>query len=244
MQYRQGAFNTLPVSDRKLLGAIDLSEIIPQRQCSACKEYFPLTTEHWHKDKTAKTGFAYACKECAKVRSRKWVGDNTERNKETCKNRYHTKTEEYVLYRQNNAEHIAFIKREWRKNNPDKVKKHKSDSQRRHRPAANLRVKRHVEKYPERARAQTLTRIARKKNAPGKYTGDDILRMFAEQDAQCAYCGIRLFWDIPKDFHVDHVLSLVNGGTNWPDNLVLACEPCNISKNYRTIDEWMAMRGW
>lgn len=37
----------------------------------------------------------------------------------------------------------------------------------------------------------------------------------------------------------DHVLPVHHGGTNDPDNLVLACQPCNCSKGKHTLQEWI-----
>lgn len=215
-----------------------------ERTCKTCNQPYPLTDEFWHKDSGDKYGFSYSCKECAKGRARDWVEDNPERNKENCKTRYSEKRDEYIAYRERNAEHIAEMKRDWRKRNPDKVKKHKSESQKRNRPSARARGKRWRENHPEESRALTMQHIARKKNALGKYTGDDIKRMYDEQEGQCIYCGIRLYLDIPKDVHVDHIIPLSKGGTNYPENLYLACGECNQSKNNHDLAEWLAMRGW
>lgn len=215
-----------------------------ERICKTCNQPYPLTVEFWHKDGSDKYGFTYSCKECAKARAHEWLDDNPERNKENCKNRYNTKRDEYIAYRERNAEHIAESKRDWRKRNPDKVKKHKSESQKRNRPAANARAKKWSDSHPEHRQALTMQRIARKKNAPGSYNGDDIKRMYDEQEGQCAYCGIRLYLDIPKDVHVDHIIPLTKGGTNYPDNLALSCAECNQSKNNHGLADWQASRGW
>lgn len=185
------------------------------------------------------------CKKCACKRVQEWGQENAEHVSERGK-KYYAENKETIHkpYRERNAEHIAKVKRDWRKNNPEKVKKHKSESQKRHRLSSSIRVKRHNTKYPERRRARTLNRIAMKKAAPGKYTGEDIKRMFDEQEERCAYCGIRICWNIPKDFHVDHVHPLSRGGSNYPDNLALACSSCNQSKNDMTIAEWQKVRGW
>lgn len=217
----------------------------PEQQCSKCKECFPITAEYWHRDKKRKTGFVSICKTCACKKSRDWGQENAEYVSERGK-KYYVENKERVHkpYRQRNAEHIAQLKREYRMTHPDETKKHKLESQKRNRPSANARVKRHYTKYPERRRANTLTRIARKKAAEGKYTGEDIKRMFDEQEERCAYCGIRIFWNIPKDFHVDHIRPLTRGGANWPDNLCLACASCNQSKNDMLVEEWQKVRVW
>ena len=67
---------------------------------------------------------------------------------------------------------------------------------------------------------------ARKTNAEGNYTAADIDRIRADQKGKCAYCRCRL----GKTEHIDHIIALANGGTNWPKNLQLTCAPCNLSK--------------
>jgi 5-methylcytosine-specific restriction endonuclease McrA len=44
----------------------------------------------------------------------------------------------------------------------------------------------------------------------------------------CQYCG-RSAPGVP--LHVDHVVALAQGGTNAPENLVTACEECNVGKH-------------
>ena len=44
------------------------------------------------------------------------------------------------------------------------------------------------------------------------------------KDAPCYWCGA------DTSGTVDHVVELINGGTNTPDNLVAACARCNYSR--------------
>lgn len=46
---------------------------------------------------------------------------------------------------------------------------------------------------------------------------------------RCRYCGHA------GELHVDHVVPVSRGGTNAIDNLVTACEPCNIGKGAMLI---------
>jgi 5-methylcytosine-specific restriction endonuclease McrA len=50
--------------------------------------------------------------------------------------------------------------------------------------------------------------------------------MFAEQDGRCRYCRTR----IDEAFEIDHWIPLSKGGSNYPENLVLACPSCNAAK--------------
>lgn len=52
----------------------------------------------------------------------------------------------------------------------------------------------------------------------------------------CYYCGD---WIANT---VDHVIARARGGTDDPANLVSACQPCNVAKGDRDVDEFVASR--
>lgn len=87
---------------------------------------------------------------------------------------------------------------------------------------------------PEKHRANHLNRKARVRDAEGYHTGADLSSLFILQDGKCAYCGSGL-----QGYHVDHIIPLSKGGSNWPDNICLACPSCNMSKSDRLFGyEW------
>lgn len=112
-------------------------------------------------------------------------------------------------YRAKNREQIAQSKRDWRINNPKKIKA-----------------------IYHRYRVNKL-------NADGYWTDNDIAELYELQDGRCGYCGIPISFDILGDVHIDHMQPLSRGGSNWPDNLCLSCRTCNITKGNRTPDEWL-----
>lgn len=56
--------------------------------------------------------------------------------------------------------------------------------------------------------------------------------VFKRDGFACVYCG-----NHPPQIllHVDHVVAVAAGGTNDIDNLVTACEPCNLGKGARDL---------
>lgn len=56
--------------------------------------------------------------------------------------------------------------------------------------------------------------------------------VFKRDGFTCQYCGAH-----PPGvlLHVDHVVAVANGGLNAIDNLVTACEPCNLGKGARPL---------
>ena len=68
-------------------------------------------------------------------------------------------------------------------------------------------------------------RRAMKNSAPGRYTADDVRTQLSRQEGKCFWCGEKL-----SDYHVDHVVPLSKGGSNGPENIVVACPACNMAK--------------
>jgi 5-methylcytosine-specific restriction endonuclease McrA len=57
--------------------------------------------------------------------------------------------------------------------------------------------------------------------------------IFERDGYVCSYCGTE---DGP--FDVDHIHPVARGGSDDPENLCVACAPCNRSKGARTLSEW------
>lgn len=87
-------------------------------------------------------------------------------------------------------------------------------------------------------RAAKARRRALEKESIGHYTRQDIERLLVVQSFICAAC----FVDIRSKYHIDHMIPLARGGTNWPHNIQLLCQPCNQSKGPKTMTEWAAWK--
>src|SRR3546814_1753319 len=72
---------------------------------------------------------------------------------------------------------------------------------------------------------QQAKRRAQAVSSGGEFTAEDIDAMLAAQKKKCWYCGTKL-----TAYHVDHRIPLARGGSNGPENLVIACPACNLSK--------------
>jgi len=86
--------------------------------------------------------------------------------------------------------------------------------------------------------AKTQRYLGRLRFASGTFTANDIEALLEQQNYRCNGCAI----DLLRRFHVDHIVPLIRGGTNWPDNLQLLCHRCNCSKGTKTMEEWDVMR--
>lgn len=89
----------------------------------------------------------------------------------------------------------------------------------------------------EKRRIRNANRKALLAAIPGFFIKEDIDQLFEEQGGVCAapHCETSL----QNGYHVDHILAVTRGGTNWPHNLQLLCGPCNCSKRDRDYQEWV-----
>lgn len=57
--------------------------------------------------------------------------------------------------------------------------------------------------------------------------------VFERDGYACTYCGST------ENLACDHIVPLIQGGSNDLDNLTTACRSCNSSKSGRTPEEWV-----
>ena len=93
--------------------------------------------------------------------------------------------------------------------------------------AIKARVRQWAIDNPERYRAIQRNRRARLAAAEGYHTGAEIKALLTKQKGRCVYCST----SIAKKFHADHIVPLVDGGSNWISNIQLTCPTCNMQKN-------------
>lgn len=94
-------------------------------------------------------------------------------------------------------------------------------------------------------RRDRQNRRARERNAKGSFSTADIQRLWTGQQGKCYYCGTALqqTGGHTERYHIDHLVPLALGGTNYPSNLVLACPPCNSEKSGIPPEEYLSSIG-
>jgi len=92
-------------------------------------------------------------------------------------------------------------------------------------------------KNPGASRAQNAKSKAKRLQAPGEFNNKDVNELFRRQNAKCFYCECKISRGV--SWHVDHFIPLAKGGSNFPENLVLSCAFCNLSKSARLPWEFM-----
>jgi 5-methylcytosine-specific restriction endonuclease McrA len=93
--------------------------------------------------------------------------------------------------------------------------------------------------HAEEERERKHARRAREISAPGTHTAADLrLQARAQTDKRgrliCWWCGK----PIKGTYHADHRIPLDRGGSNWPENIVIAHAKCNLSKGTKLPGEF------
>lgn len=175
------------------------------------------------------------CKQCTREASREWYKANKIRKLSVAKKwRENNPDRMRALVNRWADEHpdrMREIGREYRRRNPDKSK----DYQAAHPDKVKEWTDRYWKKNPEKAYTKARNRRARLRNAEGSHTADDVKRILISQDFKCAACSQSL----RKKYHVDHIVALVNGGSNWPENLQILCPKCNCKKGSKDNEEFL-----
>lgn len=222
---------------------------------SSCKDCLKQQDASWReKNPTHQSDWYQENKEHVVEKSKAWYQEHKEeklqydkdrraKDPELTKQRDKEQYEKLKSDPEKYAKHIARLK-QYYKDNPEIARETRRKIKAKRKDIDRVQNRERDRRNPEKARAKTHKRLALKKNAPGHYTGDDLKRIYQEQEGRCCYCGITLFWDIPYDIYIEHVQALENGGSNWPENIALACQYCNCSKADKTLAEWMESRGW
>lgn len=120
-------------------------------------------------------------------------------------------------WREQNLEQARAKSRAWQRANIDRAKANEAAWR-----AAN----------PEKNSAKARNRYARLRAAEGKHTAADVQRIYAEQNGCCAHCKV----SVGNKYHVDHIVAITRGGSNWPANLQVLCPPCNQRKFTHDMD--------
>jgi 5-methylcytosine-specific restriction endonuclease McrA len=187
-----------------------VDDYTPTKRCSKCHCDFPATDEFFSKGKRYKDGLRGQCK--------------------TCRAEYNHE------YRVKNIERIINRDRDYRDKNRELTRERGRAHYYRHQEEVRrkMNARRKTEHYRIMRTAEAHRRRARKLNATGVHSRADISLIYQQQKGKCWWCGKKL----NETSHVDHRIPLSRGGTNWPDNLVLTCPHCNLSKNNKMPHEW------
>lgn len=198
-----------------------------------CKKCISIKGKSWYLnniDRVSARGKVYHLENKEKRNSfmRDWYQKNKDSKKEYNKDYYIENIEQVTEKKKewyvDNRESCLLYLKEWREVNPDKIKHHNSTW---------------YKENPEQHAAYNRNRRARVKLAKGTHTAEDVSNLLILQKGKCAVCRV----SISKGYHVDHIVALVNGGSNDKYNLQLLCQHCNCSKRSKDPIDFMNENG-
>lgn len=230
---------------------------VKEKVCSRCGENKFATVENFYRAKTGKYGLDAVCRACRAQQSITNREQIRERNRAYYETHKEQISEARRIFHAANKERLNQQSREWNQNNKEKrteynrnywrqvrsLNKEQENERARERYNANreeirkrINAYRKADKQKEslRRRIDNHRRRIRKLQAEGKHTTTDIQSQYNRQRGKCYYCGIK----VGDTYDVDHIIPLSRGGTNWPDNIVIACPTCNASKGNKLLHEW------
>jgi len=144
---------------------------------------------------------------------------------------------EYIKeYRQKNGDSLKEKKRIYAKENIKKQRERWYNWYQKNREHWNAKSAAWWKDHSERKNVHTRQRYVTKLNASGHHTSEDIKAIKLKHNYRCNYCGT----DDSKG-HIDHIIPLTKGGTNYGANLQLLCVSCNTSKGNKMPWEYF---GW
>ena len=172
-----------------------------------------------------------------KARIYKYRLENIEKVRETDR-RYRLKNlekrrESLRKWQAANIDKLKEYYRVWRAANPDKDRKSQLEWRKKNKEKRREYMKEWTTANSDAVRAGEQRRRARERQAPGNFTKND-WRALVARSPVCYWCK-KPWTKVRRPTH-DHVIPLVKGGANSPENSVCACGSCNARKHASLFD--------
>lgn len=192
----------------------------PLRICTVCFSEKPLN--EFRTDRRLSSGHGTKCKVCCAEECKKWRKTSPTARKKRVRllplnpRIRKQKRRPYSYYKARNAK--------WRAANPEK-----------HRQSG----KKWRERNKDKVRALDHAKRAKRCAVEGKHTASQIRDLLKKQKGRCINCKV----NIESRYHIDHIIPISRGGSNWITNIQLLCPPCNISKSAKDPILWAIENG-
>jgi 5-methylcytosine-specific restriction endonuclease McrA len=129
----------------------------------------------------------------------------------------------------------------WAKANPDREKARVAEWNINNPERSKLIKGAWVSRNKDYVRTNAANGRARRRRAEGKHTLKEIRSLVIKQKGKCANPACReLFGD---NYHRDHIIPLIRGGSNDIKNIQLMCKRCNLSKGSKHPVDWAQQNG-
>ena len=150
--------------------------------------------------------------------------------------------ERNLAYRKAHPDVGRAVSKRWRKAHPEKVREMKLLYGPRYAEHKREYDKKYRSENREKLNSLKLARWHMKRSAEGSFTPEDITALLESQSGRCANTACRKSLK-RHGYHIDHVIPLSKGGSNWPTNLQLLCPTCNLKKSDKDPERWAAENG-
>jgi len=131
------------------------------------------------------------------------------------------------------------ISKEWRQKNPDRAIESSRNADRRRFSTKSEYMRIWRQRNKEAVAAYSRNRRSAVRLSVGSHTADDVRKLLTMQKFRCAVCKKKL-----KQYHVDHVVPLISGGSNDKLNLQVLCPTCNNQKHAADPIDFMQRKGF
>jgi 5-methylcytosine-specific restriction endonuclease McrA len=192
------------------------------KRCKRClKEKEP---EAFNKELRVKDGLTAVCRTCNVEISTQWQITNRDRYNQIQTN-----------WRMRHPEQALQKGRAWRAANRERSNAFSKKWVRANREKVRARTQRWVQANRARIQLYAQERRAREAGASGSTTPEQLQARIDYYGGCCWICRV------PYQA-IDHVISLKDGGTNWPSNLRPICKACNSAKGSKNPAVFLRQR--
>lgn len=215
-----------------------------EKTCTTCHETKPVS-EFYAADASL-DGLISACKPCKNIGNAEWISAHPDARKAIA-NASAKKARENPEKRP-----LIYAKtRQWKIDNPAKVKEHSARDKERNFNKPERKEGRRKKRikwfgaHPGYKRAAAHKRRALMKNATVVDAMIDIETLYKRDNGLCGLCGNKvnhkLRWPNLMCATIDHIVPLTKGGEHSWTNVVLAHHKCNSLKNNKTVTQQLRL---
>jgi 5-methylcytosine-specific restriction endonuclease McrA len=217
------------------------------RVCRKCGVEKPLVRPHFQNTNGNPNTFRQVCWPCRLGRQRERLGQSPAPRRSPEERREINRAACLRAYANNREQRQAENRRRWH-DNRERYREGQRRYYREHlaeRKAAdrayrdaNKEKRRETFRRWARANGHRFAEYDRRRriaNGSGvHFTAADLNLIWDEQGGRCTYCAT----DLTETCEADHFIPIAKGGGHEPENIVLACRPCNRSKWATMPWEW------
>lgn len=187
-----------------------------------------MTPEQREMERARKRAYYHANKERMKAQNRAWVAANRDRANEIAR----------AAYRRKDKAAVAEASRRRRASSPETNRAATKRWREKNRDRHIEMVGKWMRNNPEKRKAHSAARRARKAGAECSVTPAEWRALIVRFSGRCAYCQC-----VPDKLTMDHVVALSNGGDHTSDNIVPACMDCNRRKHRKSAARFIVEIG-